>query len=212
MSKDNANIEKLAKEALQDESVLSELLIGVSPDNKKEKIRNASFKALLLISEEHPEVLYPKWDFFTGLLKEDNASFKYIAIYLLANLTKIDADKKFDKIFNKYFDLLNDVSVIPPSHLAKNSGIIANSKPHLQSKITKKLLSIDDTHHNPGRKDLIKGYIIEGFDQYFETAKDKEVIVDFIKKQLKSKSPTTVKKAKEFLKKWGIWKTLGRNF
>lgn len=172
--------------------------------SKNETIRYNSFKALLFISEQHPRVLYPKWDSFAELINSDNTNFKYIAIYIIANLTKVDTDYKFEKIFEKYYSLLDDKSVIPASHLAGNSGKIVKAKPKLQTKITDNLLSLDKTHHDAERKDLVKGYAIESFSEYFKEAENKQRIIEFIKEQLKSKSPTTRKTAKRFLNKWDV--------
>ena len=197
LDKKNASVENVAKEALKDKEVLSELLEGIL--SKKDTIRYNSFKVLLLISDEHPEVLYPKWDFFVDIVDSDNAYWKLIAVRIIANLTKADTKNKFEKIFDKYYDLFND-SVIVAGHLAANSGKIAKAKPKLQTKITNKLLNIDKTDQK--HKDLVKAGAIEAFDEYFEEAKNKKKILEFVKKQLNCKSPKTRKKAKEFLKKW----------
>ena len=201
LSKKKLNVKNAAKKALGDKRAISELLDGIL--SKKETIRFNSFKVLLLLSEEHPKVLYPEWDFFADLLNTDNAYHKYIAIYILANLAVDDPKGRFEKIFNRYYSLLDDESVIPPAHVAANSPKIARAKPHLQTKITNRLLSVDKTHQRPERKDLIKGYIIEAFGQYFEEAENKKRMLDFAKVELNSRSPSTKKKAKEFLKKWG---------
>ena len=200
LNKKSISLKKVAKKALEDKALLSELLKGIL--SKKEKIRFNSFKVLLSISEERPEKLYPEWDFFADLLTSPNTYLKYIAIYIIANLTSDDPKNRFEKIFNKYYALLDDKSVIPPAHVAANSAKIALAKPDLQTKITNKLLSIDKTHHDPGRKDLIKGYVIEAFSELFEGAKNKKKILQFIREQRESKSPRTKKKAEEFLKKW----------
>lgn len=200
LNRKSINVKKVATKALKDKAVLNELLEGVL--SKKEKIRFNCFKVLLFISEEHPKVLYPKWDFFATLLDSDNTYLKYIAIYILANLAVDDPKARFDKIFNKYYGLLDDDSVIPPAHVAANSAKIAKAKPKLQTKITNRLLAIDKTRHKPERKDLIKGYIIEAFGQYSEKAKNKKRMLEFVRAQLNSKSPRTKKKAKEFLKEW----------
>ena len=201
MGKKSIDVESVAKEAMKDDNVLAELLDGIL--SKKETIRYNSFKVLLLISEEHPELLCPKWDFFVGLLESDNTSHKYIAIYIIASLTRLDKENNFEKIFDKYYNLLDDKSIIPAGHVAGNSGKIARARPELQTKITDKLLSIDETHHEPERRELIKGYAIESFSEYVEEAKNKREIIEFVKKQLNSRSPRTRKKAKEFLEKWG---------
>ena len=200
LDKKDANIESIAEKARKDEEVLSNVVRGVL--SSTEVLRFNSFKVLLLVSEENPELLHPYWDTFVTMLTSVNTYQRHIAVYLIANLTRKDTEGKFEEIFDTYFDLLNDESVIPAAHLALNSGKIAKAKPHLQTEITSKLLSIDETHHKPERKDLIKGYAIEGFSEYFEEVADKEKILNFVTEQLESKSPTTRKKAKTFLKKW----------
>jgi hypothetical protein len=200
LDRKSINVKKVANKALDDKAILSELIEGVL--SKKERIRFNCFKVLLLISEEHPKMLYPKWDFFADLLISPNTYFKYIAIYIVANLAKDDPKNRFEKIFNRYYGLLDDESVIPPAHVAANSPKIAVAKPHLQTKITNRLLGIDKTHHKPERKDLIKSYVIEAFGELIEGARNKKKMLQFVGEQLKAKSPRTKKKAKEFLKNW----------
>ena len=43
--------------------------------------------------------------FFVNLLSSDNTYHKLSAIRIIANLTKIDTENKFEKIFNRYYDL-----------------------------------------------------------------------------------------------------------
>jgi len=199
----DVDVEGVAGRVLENEDVLPALLEGVL--SRKDTMRFNSFKVLMLLSEEHPELLYrDNWDFFADLIGSDNTYHKYIAIYILANLTRVDTENRFENIFDDYCGLLDDKSVIPPSHLARNSGRIARAKPQLQTRITDRLLSIDDTHHRPDRKELIKSYAIEGFDEYIEEAEDKERITEFVRLQLESGSPKTRKAAKRFLKKWEI--------
>ncbi len=198
----NMNVENMASKALKKEGVLSNLIDNLT--TKNETVRYNCSKTLNLLSEEHPEVLYPKLDFFVELLNSDHTYWKLSVIPIIANLTRIDTENKFERIFDEYYRLLEDKSMIPAAWIADYSGRIARAKPELQTRITEKLLSIDKTHHHPERRDLIKAGAIESFDEYFEEAKDQKRILEFVKKQLKCKSPKTVKKAAEFLKKRGI--------
>ena len=170
---------------------------------KNETIRYNSHKVLFYISEQQPKVLYPKWDFFTDLLDSDNTYHKLSSVQLLANLTKADTNGKFEKTFDKFYNLLDDKSFITAVYVAAASGMIAKAKPKLQTKITNRLLNIDQTHHDPERRDLIKGSTVDSFRAYFEEARNKRKIIDFVKKQLKSKSPKSKKIAKEFLEQFG---------
>ena len=191
---------KLAKRAIKDKELLPELLQGIL--SKEDKTRYTSFRALMNICEEQPEFLYPHWDHFVDLLNRENTHSKYIGCYLLASLAAVDRDNKFEEIFDKYYSLLDDKSVIPAAHVARNSGKIVRAKPELEPRITERLLSIDATRHEPGHKELIKSEAIATFNEYFEAATDKEKIAEFVKEQTKSKSPKTRKNAKEFLERW----------
>jgi hypothetical protein len=201
LSDKNMDVETMAKKAIKDVGILSELLDNLK--TKNETVRYNCSKVLNFISEENPEVLYTRWDVFVEFLTSDHTYWKLSVIPLLANLTRIDTEDKFDRIFDKYFSLLNDKSMIPAVWIAANSGKIAKAKPELQTRITSILMTIDRTHHHPERRDLIKGGAIESFDEYFEEAKNQKEILEFAKKQLNCKSPKTVKIAKEFVKKWG---------
>ncbi len=195
------NVESMAEKALKEERILLKLIDNLTAKN--ETVRYNCSKTLNFLSEEHPKVLYPKWDFFVELLNSDHTYWKLSVIPLLANLARIDTGKKFEEIFEKFYGLLNDKSMIPAVWIAANSGKIAKAKPELQTRITNKLLTIDQTHHHPERRDLIKGSAIESFDEYFEEAEDQKEILEFAQKQLNCKSPKTVKIAKDFVKKWG---------
>lgn len=200
MNNKDVNIESVAEKALADRELLSEILDGLT--SKEETLRYNCFKVLMLISETSSELLYPKWDYFVKLLSSDNSYRKMSAIQLIANLTKVDIENKFEKIIDKYYGLLNDKSMIVAVYVANNSGKIVEAKPHLESQITNKLLDIDRTHHPEGRKPLIKAGAIEAFEEYFTEAANRERIIAFIKEQQCCDSPKTRKLAQNFLRKW----------
>jgi len=201
LDKKNVDMEKIAKKTLKDKRLISDLLEGVL--SKKDEIRFNSHNVLMLISKKHPEMIYNRWDFFEDLLNSDNNYQKYIAIHIIANLAEFDTENKFEKIFERYYNILAGNGTMVAGHLVGNSGKIAKAKPKLQTKITNKLLNIDDIHQGK-QKELIKAYAIEAFDEYFNESKNKKEILEFVNKQLKSESPKTRKKAEEFLKKWKI--------
>jgi hypothetical protein len=196
--KKDASPEALAQLALEDEAVLQEALDGVL--SKNDVIRQNSFHALNFLSEHKPAAVYGKWDFFANLLRTGNSFHKYMAIWIIANLTKTDPENKFEQIFDDYYGLLGDKSVIPAGHVAAKSGIIALAKPELQTAITNRLLDIDRVVQR--HKDLVKSGAIEAFDAYFAESKDQARIIEFVKAQLDCERPKTRKMAKEFLEKW----------
>jgi len=198
LSKKKINIRNLATKALADKELLAKLLENMRV--KDCNVRFNSFKALLEISTSHPKVLYPKWDYFVELLFSKNTYERYQAIFLISNLVSVDKQKKFDKLFDKYFGILSEKVTIVPATLVVNAGKIAKAKPKLQAKITKKLLNIEKIHKGK-QIEMIKAGVIEAFDDYFEEVKDKKKILAFVEKQLESESPKTKKAAKDFLDK-----------
>jgi hypothetical protein len=196
--KKGVNPEALAHLALENEKVLREAFDGVL--SKNDVVRQNSFQTLNFLSEKHPDRIYGKWDFFADLIRRGNSFHKYIAVWIIANLTKADPENKFEKLFDDYYGLLGDKSVIPAGHVATKSGKIALAKPELQAKITNRLLDIDNTVQR--HKDLVKSGAIESFDAYFEESKDQARIIEFVKAQLNCESPKTRKTAREFLEKW----------
>ncbi len=197
----DVDLESLARQARENQGFLSELVDGLS--DRHERVGYNCLRALLLVADERPELLYPHWHVFVELLARENTYFKLRGANMIAAIIGADTESRFEQIFDQYYDLLDDKSVIMGSYIAANSGQIAHTKPGLQSRITRRLLSIDETHHPPERRDLIKGFALEAFGQYFEESDHKAEILEFATAQLESKSPKTRKIAKAFLKKWG---------
>ena len=86
---------------------LSELLEGIL--SKKDKIRSHSFKILIQLSEKHPKVLYPKWDYLVALLESDNHYNPYMSINILANPAMVDVENKFEQTFDAYFSNIDGI-------------------------------------------------------------------------------------------------------
>jgi len=198
--KKGEHLDKVIEKSVADEIILKEILKGLI--SKNETFRYNCFKVLFQISKTQPLLLYPEWDYFLDLLGSPNSYHRMSAINILSNLTRVDTEKKFDLIFNQYFHHLDDQSMIVARYLSGNAGKIVRAKPYLQTKITKKLLDIDNTHHEEGRKDLIKHDIIQSFSEFFKGITEKERIFTFVEKQLDCSSPKTRKAAKDFLKRF----------
>lgn len=156
----------------------------------------------MTLSEKNPGVLYSKWDRFVDLLDSENAFMKSIGIRILSNLARVDTKNNFDKIFDKFYGLLNDESMVTAANLVDHSGMIAKAKPKLQNRITSRLLGIDSTDHGPECKNILKGKAILSFREYFEEARNKKKIIEFVKKELKNTRLATKKKPEKFLKEW----------
>lgn len=188
-----------ADRLINNSDLLSEYLNGLL--SKNETYRYNCFKVLYIISEKKPEMLYPHWDFFIDHLRSDNNYHKMSAVLIIANLTTIDTESRFERIFDEYYSNLKSKKTIVPIYVVKSSGKIIHNKPNLEGKITDFLLNIEKTH--PGKQiELVKSDVIESFSEFFEKSNKKDEIIRFVKKQANSNSPKTKKEAKKFLSKW----------
>jgi hypothetical protein len=195
------DLDQAVQVALADAEAMRETLEGLV--SKEEVFRYNCFKVLHRISKDQPLVMYPEWDYFVELVGSSNSYHRSIALRLLANLTPVDSEGRFERIFDRYFDLLDDESVVTARYLAQDAGRIVRAKPHLRARIVDRLLAVDETHHPQGRKDLIRADVIQSFAEFFEDSDRKERILAFVQEQLECSSPKTRKAAKAFLNKYG---------
>lgn len=182
------DIEALAHNSLSDGDLLAEVMAGLL--SKDDTIRFNSYQILLRVSEEHPDFLYPHWDHFHHMLLSKNSYHQNIAINILANLSQVDVDHRFEDIFEDYYQILAGERVMTASHVALNSSTIYINKPALRNRILEQLLNIDEIHGGK-QKELVKSYAIEALRKIYPYTEDKKRIREFLKSQLDSSSPKT---------------------
>ncbi len=177
-------------------------LQGIQSDDDKQRAK--SFAILYPLSGSNPEKLYPYWDIFESLLKSPQVTYKYYAIHILANLVSVDRENKFRKIYSLWFnELLYHESPVVSPHIAEKSGKIVKAKPVLEKKVTPILLEAENKSACR-HKELLKAYILSALEMYFDIISQKDDVIDFIRKQLNSASPTTKNKAKNLVLKYHI--------
>jgi hypothetical protein len=129
---------------------------------------------------------------------------KWNAIDIVANLARVDKDRKFERIFKKYYDLLSDDVMITVAHVIDDSAKIARAKPQLTKKITDELLKMDKISLTPHLtqecKNILLGKTIVAFGDYFDQIENKVDVVSFVKRQLDNGRNATRVKAAEFIR------------
>lgn len=195
--------DRIAELAIDNPALLQELLAGIAPQTQKSARREKCSQALIFMAETWPEILLPHWDYFVQLFKGSNGFSKYVAIYVIASLTKAAPDN-FASALEDYLALLDDDSVMVSSHAALNAAKIAVACPSQQAEIIRQLLLIDQTHHDPNHLSLVKAYVVETLDILYPIATNQTEIMEFIKAQIDCPSPKAVKLVKSFLKKYSI--------
>lgn len=196
--------EELVQKVEQNFGMLPEVLKGIS--SSKAAVRYGCAKVLMDLSDEHPEELYPHMDFFINLLDNKYRILTWNAMAIIANLTKVDKEKKFDAIFDKYYSFLDDEYMVTVANVVGHSGKIALAKPHLIQKITSELLKVENISTTPHMTEECKRVIaekaIEYFDLFFDRIDAKDKVISFAKRHLDSPRKTLKTEAENFLKRW----------
>jgi len=193
--------EELFQKVKQDSDILPEVLNGIS--SSKAAIRYGCAKALMDFGEEHPQRLYPYMDYFIDLLDSKYRILIWNAMAIIANLAKVDKDRKFDAIFDKYYSFLNDEYMVTVANVVGHSGKIALAKPHLIQKITNELLKVENISTTPHLTEECKKVIaekaIKSFDLFFDRIDAKAKVISFVKRHLDSPRKTLKTEAENFL-------------
>jgi hypothetical protein len=197
--------EELLNRVKQDFNLIPLLLKGV--DHPKAAVRYGCSKVLMDLSEEQPEKLYPNFDFFVNLLDSKYRILTWNALAIIANLTQVDTDNKFDAIFDKYYSFLDDDYMVTVANVVGNSGKIAHAKPYLIPKITGELLKVQDISTTPHLTEecrrVIAQHAIKTLDLFFDRIDHKERVISFVKLHLDSPRKKLRTAAENFLDKWG---------
>lgn len=179
------------------------LVEGMS--SQKANIRYGSGKILMDLSEKYPEKLYPYIDSIFKLLDSKYRIIIWNSMAIIANITPVDTEKKFDTIFNKYSSFLKDEYMITVANTIENLGKIAKAKPYLIQKITKEILDVENIKLTPHLTEECKKVIAEkaigSFELFFENIEEKKKVLSFVEKQVESSRKSLRSKAAEFVKK-----------
>ena len=189
----------VAEKAVKNPQLIHVLLNLVSSDVTRVKFR--SIKALKIVSEKNPEMLYPHVDFFIELLDNDNKVIMWNAMDIIANLSGVDSQERIKGIFEKFYGFLYDESMITAGHVVDNSWKIAKAKPKYQNKITNKLLELEEIPRDDECLNILLGKAILSFDKYFDEIQDKKEVISLVERQLTNPRNATKVKAEKFLKR-----------
>jgi hypothetical protein len=195
--------EELLQKVEKDFALLPIVLKGTS--SSKATVRYGCGKVLMEMSEKYPEIMYPYFDNFIVLLESKYRILIWNSLATIANLTRVDKDRKFDAIFYQYYSFLNNEYMVTVAKVVGNSAKIASAKPHLVQRITNELLKVENIKLTPHLtvecKRVIIEHTIKSFDMFFDEIEAKEQVLSFVRKQLCSTRTSLRKEAKSFLEK-----------
>lgn len=203
IARKDSNKEKIAEEVLLSPVMLTEIMAGVRAE--KSSVRFGCSKILRLISEKAPALLYPHMDFFVRLAGDQNTFLRMDAARVIGNLTVVDFDGKFERIFEEYFAPIRGPAMIPAANIIGTAAKIAAAKPSLADRIAGEILKVERAEYATGEcRNVALGHAIQSFDLFLELIQDKASVSRLVKRQLQNPRVGTRKKAEAFVRKHGL--------
>jgi len=202
----NSDIAKLADQIIEESQWIEKLVGALQVEQNTKKYTYE--KVLRLISEKRPELIYPHFDVFSSLLDHENNFLKWGAVRTIANLTVVDAGKKFDAIFRKYFSPIIGPNMITAGNIMGSSAVIVASKPALVDYITDEILKVENAKYelkgqlSPECRNVAIGHAIDAFDKFFDRVGNKAAVIKFVKRQLKNTRKPVAKRAERFIRRY----------
>ena len=201
LGKRKANLECLAHEVGRNPELMDSVIAAVGSENAC--TRFAAMKLLRIISESKPELVYPHFEFLAKMLHDENSILKWNAMLTLANLAKVDGEKRLDGILDQYLKPVSGSAMIDAANTMRGAAVIARAKPHLADRIAHGFLAVEKAcYATPECRNVAIGHAITALDQFFASMEDKEAVSRFVHRQQSNSRPATAKKAQRFCKKW----------
>ena len=177
-----------------------ELTKGLAAD--KARVKYGCAKALRIVSEKRPELLYSQFDFFARLLDHENRILQWEAAFVLSQLARVDRDDKFSAIFDKYFSPIPGPVMITAANVIRGGARIARAKPQLADRIAAEVLKVARARYKtPECRNVAIGHAILALGDLFDFMEHPEPAFQFVRSQIKNSRPATRKKAQQFLRR-----------
>jgi hypothetical protein len=188
--------------------LIAEVLAGVGA--RRAGVRFGASKALRILSERVPELIYPHFDFFAAMLSHDNHILQWNAILTLANLARADREGKIEAILDRYLDLISGPNMISAANAMRGAAIIGVAQPHLVKRIVSRIMRAERAEYaTPECRNVAIGHALKALDELVDLLPDRRAVRLFAARQLGNRRPATSAKARKFLKRQQLVETSG---
>jgi hypothetical protein len=193
------NPPQLACKAISNPRLLTEIAEGLNAD--KPRVKYGCAKALRLISEQRPDLLYPHFDFFARLLDHENKILQWAAAFVLSHLARVDTEDKLPAIFARYFSPIAGPVMITAANAIQGGARIAQAKPHLADRIAAEVLKVATARYQtPECRNVAIGHAIRALSAILPLLDKPAPAARFVRQQLRNRRSATRRKAQQFLK------------
>lgn len=160
-------------------------------------------KQLQLISESDPALLYPHFEIFAELLDSNSSVLLWNTTIILSHLARVDVNRHFDIIFDKYYQHLWDGKLVTAANILGSSGHIARYRRDLAGRITHELLKVEVIPLPTSEcREVARGHVLSSLAEYPDFWNTDPAVHNFIIRCSTSHRPAVRKRAEELLNKF----------
>lgn len=203
LSRRGTDIANIVERVIADPTQIPSLIEGLRAP--KGTLRYGYEKVLRLTAERRPDLVYPWFDVFAGMLDCDNSFLKWGAILTIGYLAGADAAGRFEAIFARYYAPVPGPAMITAANVIGSSARIARAKPHLIEPITAEILKVEKGKYfrkgrlSPECRNVVIGHALDTLEALFDRIADKPPVLRFVRRQLENPRQPVAKKAARFL-------------
>jgi len=194
------NFPRIVRRACADPSLIPALLAGTASQDPRVKFGSA--KALWLLGEADPALLYPHFDFFVKQLDSPNGVIRWNAARTLACLAPADTESRIELLLDKYLSVIPGPRLIDAANVIGFAWKIARAQPRLAERIAGAILGVSRAQYQTEEcRNVSAGHALRSLGRFFDLIGDQAAVAAFARAQLRNTRPSTRRKAEEFLGK-----------
>jgi len=192
------NPPRLARHAIRNPRLLPAILAGLDAD--RPRIKYGCAKALRLLSEQQPKLLYRHFGSFVRLLDHENKILQWDAAFVLSHLARVDTRNQFAAIFRKYFSPIHGPVMITAANVIQGAARIAQTNPRWADRIAAEVLKVARARYQTAEcRNVAIGHAIVTYGAILPLLRRPAPVVRFVRRQARSPRPATRKKALQLL-------------
>jgi hypothetical protein len=202
---------QLGHDAIQNPRLLKVVFLGLEADSARVKF--GCVKALRLVSERRPDLLYPQFATFARMLDHENKILQWNAAFVLSHLARVDVAGRFDAIFRKYFSPIRGPVMITAANVIQGGARMAKARPAWADRIAAEVLQVEQARYQtPECRNVAIGHALVALGEILPLVRHRAKVLQFVRRQVRSSRPATRRKAERFLQRAAALETKPERF
>ena len=192
--------DQLAQKAIKQPVLITAIVDGL--DQAQADVKYPCGKALRVIVDEEPELLYPYFDLFTSMLDSSNKIMRWEAIYVIAGLAAVDEEDKLSAVWKDYFRPIDGPEMITAANVVNGAGRIAVARRDLVDSAIREILRVRRGKYETEEcYRVVAAAALKAFDKLYKLVDDKEPLIRFAELHASSSRLPTRNAARRLLEK-----------